>query len=759
MSQRKQAELREQETARRLAQVLEVTSDAVVSLDRQWRFTYLNANAQKLIDPEERLLGKDLWEAFPHAVGGPSWEICHRSMNEAVTGHVEVFSPAPVNAWLSITSQPGPDGIVVFFRDITEERSHNQVLRAQQELLTSVQAAARMATWDLDLMSGTLQYGSGSCEVFGYPLTELATLQQFAPILLPGHRERIEAEILRSTAAGGPILIEFAVTSPEEKTIWVESRGEAYITEDGMSRIRGMFIDVTQRHLDQQDLVASEARYRVLADLNPQAIWMGDAKGNITYANHVFLAYVGLTADDLRSIGWLDSFAPMERERVRQVWAHSVSTGEDYDIEALLRDASSGEHRYWHLRAAPVRDGDGKILHWLGVGQDIQEIKTYTAALRAEQIETERQRAELETIYTTTPVALALLDPVDLTFLNLNDYEATMLGATRDVLLGRPFADFAPPDKIPQVFELMRTAASGTPVRNQLLEGELTASPGERRYWSVNYSPILNEDGSVRAISTASIEITNQRRAEAALIQSEKLAAVGRLASSISHEINNPLEAITNLLYLISLDEDLSESLRIYVNLAQSEISRVSQIATQTLRFHRQAVAPTLVSPAELVGAVVRLYTGRLANSSIEVNARYLTETRILCFENDIRQVLNNLIANAIDAMRVGGRLIIRAHEAHLRAPNDEAGMPRPGVRITIADTGHGMSQETIRRIFEPFFTTKDLNGTGLGLWISAGIVERHQGSIRVRSSTRPGKSGTVFTLFLPCEERPAMEI
>ncbi len=759
ISERKRAEIREQESARSLAQVLDVTSDAVAAIDREWRYTYLNANAQRLIDPERTLLGRNIWEAFPSAVGGPAWEIYQKTMKEGITGHVEGVSHAAAEKWLSITSQATADGIVVFFRDITEERTHDEIVRRQQNLLASVQAAARMATWEFDLTAGTIFYGPGSFDVFGHPVSQVASLSQMVPILLPGHLERIQAEIERSTAAGGPMFIEFAVHSAAGESIWVESRGEAYRTPEGDARIRGMFIDVTQRHLDQQDLVASEARYRVLADLNPQAIWMGDAQGNITYANQGFMAYIGLTPADLGANGWLEAFAPAERTRVRNVWAHSVTTGDDYDTEALIRHVATGEYRYWHLRAAPVRDTSGKILHWLGVGQDIHDSKTYTAALRAEQMETERQRAELETIYKTTPIGLALLDPVNLTFLNLNEQEAQMLGAPREELLGRGLAEIAPPDKIPQVFEFMRMAAAGVPVRNQLLEGELTARPGERRSWSVNYSPILNEDGSVRAISTASIEITHQKRAEAALVQSEKLAAVGRLASSISHEINNPLEAITNLLYLISLDTKLPSDLSVYVQMAQSELSRVSQIATQTLRFHRQAVAPTLVTAAELVSAVVRLYTGRLANSNIQVDAKYLTDTPILCFENDIRQVLNNLIANAIDAMRTGGRLIVRAHKACLRIPGLEADVERPGVRITIADTGHGMDEATMRRIFEPFFTTKDLNGTGLGLWISAGIIERHQGSIRVRSSVRPGHSGTVFTLFLPCREQPSPQM
>jgi signal transduction histidine kinase len=294
-------------------------------------------------------------------------------------------------------------------------------------------------------------------------------------------------------------------------------------------------------------------------------------------------------------------------------------------------------------------------------------------------------------------------------------------------------------------------AASGTPVRNHLLEGELPTRPGEHRFWNVSYSPVFNADGKVEAIAAVILEITNQKKAEAALIQSEKLAAVGRLASSISHEINNPLEAITNLLYLIDLSSELPESLRGYVHTAQNELSRVCQIATQTLRFHRQAVRATDINAEDLVSAVLNLYQGRLSNSHIKVEARYATTTSVLCFENDIRQVLNNLIANAIDAMRQGGRLIVRAHDAmHYSAENLDG---RRGIRITIADTGHGMSSTVQSRLFEPFYTTKDLNGTGLGLWISAGIVSRHHGHITFRSSQAPAHRGTVFSLFLPCVE------
>jgi PAS domain S-box-containing protein len=734
VSERKRAEQREQETARRLAQALEVTSDAVASLDREWRYTFLNSNARKLIDLENRLIGKNIWEEFPAAVGSPAWEIYHRSMDEGLPGYTETYYPDPINAWLALQSQPSPEGIVVFFRDITEQRNHDAIVKSQLELIESVQQAARVATWEFDLDTGQITWGPGAFDIYGRPMAAVTNLADVQALLLPGHLQRIEAEIERCRQTGTLML----------SVVWIEARGESFLGPSGQARVRGIAIDVTQRHLDQQDLVASEARYRVLADLNPNAIWMGDAEGNITYANQGFLSYIGLTPESLSGKGWLEAFAPEEQDRVLEVWTRSFTTGFDYNIEALMRHAPTGEYRYWHLRAAAVRDATGTILHWLGVGQDIHDTRTYTAALRTEQMETERRRAELETIYKTSPVGLALLDPDNFVFLNLNDREAEMLGAPKDQLLGRPLSEIAPPATMPELFDLMRAAASGKPVKDHLLEGELSSRPGERRAFSVNYSPLYNEDGSIRAISTASIEVTNQKKAEAALIQSEKLAAVGRLASSISHEINNPLEAITNLLYLIALHDSLPDELKLYLHMAQAELSRVSQIATQTLRFHRQAVAPTLVSPADLVNAVIQLYTGRLSNSQIRVETTYRTTTRVRCFENDIRQVLNNLIANAIDAMRTGGRLSIRAHETTT---------PRAGVRIAIADTGHGMSEAVRRRIFEPFFTTKDLNGTGLGLWISAGIVERHKGQLRVWSSDAPGRSGTVFTVFLPSNE------
>jgi PAS domain S-box-containing protein len=522
---------------------------------------------------------------------------------------------------------------------------------------------------------------------------------------------------------------------------------------DGVAtRLRGLSIDITNRKRNEQALATSEERYRILADLNPQSIWMGAPDGKITYANQTLLDYLGFSEADLEGDTWLKAFHADDQQRVSTVWGHSIATGEDYDIEARVIRARDGRARWWWLRAQPVRNDAGNILHWLGVNIDIDDRKTFAETLQQRQEETERQRAELETIYRTAPIGLALFDPLEFRYLRVNDRQVETLNLPREQILGRRITELAP---LKGIEDLFRHVAAGGTVRNHVFDGELPSRPGEHRFFNVNYSPVFGSDNQVEAIAAVIQEITHQKKAELALIQSEKLAAVGRLASSISHEINNPLEAITNLLYLIATSDDLPPEMAEYVATAQSELSRVCQIATQTLRFHRQAVSATHVTAQDLVEAVLNLYQGRLANSGILVETSFTCSGPVLCFENDIRQVLNNLIANAIDAMRQGGRLIIRAHDATDHADNSSE--KRNGIRIIVADTGHGMSPAVRARIFEPFYTTKELNGTGLGLWISSGLVSRHQGRLSLRSTQHAVHHGTVFSLFLPYQITPAL--
>jgi PAS domain S-box-containing protein len=183
---------------------------------------------------------------------------------------------------------------------------------------------------------------------------------------------------------------------------------------------------------------------------------------------------------------------------------------------------------------------EGEALRLRGLCIDITERKISSQILQQRQEETERQRAELETIYKTAPIGLALFDPVEFRYLRVNDRQAETLGLPVHKILGRRITELAPLEGLEDLF---RQVAAGKAIRNQVVEGELLTRPGEHRFWNVNYSPVFGSDGKAEAIAAVVQEITNQRRAEQALIQSEKLAAVGRLASSISHEIRRSSSA------------------------------------------------------------------------------------------------------------------------------------------------------------------------------------------------------------------------
>jgi signal transduction histidine kinase len=240
------------------------------------------------------------------------------------------------------------------------------------------------------------------------------------------------------------------------------------------------------------------------------------------------------------------------------------------------------------------------------------------------------------------------------------------------------------------------------------------------------------------------VDVTESKRTEEILLRSEKLNAVGRLASSIAHEINNPLEAVTNLLYLAH-QTAVNPEARQYLKTAETELHRVSAIANQTLRFHRQSTNPRPVTAEDLFDATLLVYQGRILNAQVRVERRDRTRNSVTCFDGEIRQVLSNLVGNAIDAMNSGGgRLLLRSRDGTDRATG------RSGIVLTVADTGLGMSPLTLSKIFEPFFSTKGDKGTGLGLWISREIVDRHRGVLNVRSGQHAHCSGTVFVLFLP---------
>jgi len=400
------------------------------------------------------------------------------------------------------------------------------------------------------------------------------------------------------------------------------------------------------------------------------------------------------------------------------------------------------EDVYWTYGYSPVYQQTGEI-----VGTLVVCTETTSSILARRQVQFEMER--LSALFEQAPAFFAVLSGPDHVFEMTNGPYQQLIGHRS--VLGKPLREALPEAEQQGFLALLKGVyhtgkpfvGRGTPIHL----ARTSNHPLELRYLDFVYQPRREPDGSISGVIVLGVDVTEAKVTEQILLQSEKLNAVGRLASSIAHEINNPLESVTNLIYLAQ-STAVNPQTKEFLKTAEVELRRVSAIANQTLQFHRQSTNPGPVEAAKLIDDTLPLYQGRISNARVHVERRDRAHCAVTCLGGEIRQVLSNLIGNAIDAMSGSERrLLIRSRE-HTNWDTGER-----SVVLTIADTGSGMSHNTISHIFEPFFTTKGAKGTGLGLWISREIVERHGGSLKVRSTRGERRSGTVFTLSLPCDD------
>jgi len=390
----------------------------------------------------------------------------------------------------------------------------------------------------------------------------------------------------------------------------------------------------------------------------------------------------------------------------------------------------------------------------------------------------------LDSMLANAPIGLAFFDR-RCRFVRVNQVFAEITGLPLTRHLGRTLPELLPQPEAQDLEDaILRVFAEERPVRNLEVSGHTmvpnsgsgasaasvdkaakvsaASKLGRTWTWIVSAYPVWTTPEQVRWAGVIVLDATDRKRSEEALRKSEKLAATGRLAASIAHEINNPLEAITNLLFLLRNFCQLEDPALNYVTLAENEVHRIAEITQQTLRFYRQSTLPTRARMSDLLDSVLSLYHGRLHSINIKVERRYDPQLDLFCFAGELRQVFANLVGNSLDAVADGDRLLVRASRSR-----DWRNPAQAGVRFAIADTGSGMEPHVRERAFEAFFTTKEVTGTGLGLWVSHEIITKHHGRIRLRSRTNAsGKpSGTVFQIFIPdvppavAEEKQPAEI
>jgi len=456
----------------------------------------------------------------------------------------------------------------------------------------------------------------------------------------------------------------------------------------------------------------------------------------ILYVNHAFEKMTGYTAKEVigqtpRILqGAKTNRAALDRIRkalkswqpVREEMTNYRKDGSEFTVD---------------LSIVPIADENGWYTHWMGIQRDTTEKKQI-------QEEIAQKESRLHFLTESIPQLLWTTNGEGVCEF-VSDSYARFLGVVPSACHGEGWHRFVHPEDIARATQVWSEAVEAR--HTFIVEYRLRRHDGEYVWFLHRAVPRLSEAGDTVEWIGSSTDIAQQKRSEEAIRQTEKLAAVGRLASSISHEINNPLASVTNLLYLLGSQPSLSKTAQEYLRTAEEELARVSEITTQTLRFHNQSAFAVPTRLAEVLDSLLSFYRPRITSAGITVRREYERSEQLTCFAGDIRQALSNLIANAIEACPPGGLLRIRKRPSVTWKYRKHR-----GVRITIADTGRGIPKDTLHRIFEPFYTTKGMTGTGLGLWITKDLIAKHEGRISIRSSTRQGHSGTVISILLPFE-------
>lgn len=378
-----------------------------------------------------------------------------------------------------------------------------------------------------------------------------------------------------------------------------------------------------------------------------------------------------------------------------------------------------------------IRDGSGKPLRITGVNMDITDKKRAEAA-----------SLQLAAIVQSARDAILSKD-LNGIVTSWNPAAENMFGYRAEEIVGRSILLIIPPELRDQEPMILGKIRAGETIEH--FETVRLRKDGERLNVSLTISPVRNQTGKIIGVAKIIRNITQQKKLEENLRTSEKLAAVGRLAATIAHEINNPLEAVTNLMYLARTHPDLPDTLKKYLRSADRELRRVSHIARQTLGFYRDDSQPAEFSVDKAIEDVLTIYESRFKYKALRIEKRIQPGLTICGARGEFQQILSNLIANAIDASKQGGRILLRARTTrHFHSGHE-------GIRVTVADEGVGIAPENRRKLFTPFFTTKREVGTGLGLWITKDLIEKKGGSIRFCSQTQK-RSGTTMSFFIPAQ-------
>jgi PAS domain S-box-containing protein len=486
-----------------------------------------------------------------------------------------------------------------------------------------------------------------------------------------------------------------------------------------------------QETADASEAEKAQRRLAAIIESSEDAIASKDLNGIITSWNKSAERLFGYTAEEI--IGQpVTVIIPPELHGDEPKILGKIRSGERIEHFQTVRVHKNGQRINVSLTVSPIKDAKGTIVGAAKIVRDItRQKKLEEAALR------------LAAIVESSDDAIASKD-LNGFVTSWNRSAEKLFGYKAEEIIGKHITLIIPPELHHDEDMILSKIRRGEKIDH--FETIRLHKNGERVEVSLTISPIKDDDGRVIGAAKIVRNITETNKIERALRVTEKLAAAGRMAATVAHEINNPLEAVTNLVYLAKRDLSSNDRVAGYLELASRELDRVAHITRQTLGFYRDTSSPVRFNVAEMLDDLLLLYEKRFESRGIKLQKQYGNDLEITALAGEIRQAFSNVITNAIDAMPEGGTLALRATKSL-----DWSNSQHHGVRITFLDTGTGIEVKHRKNIFQPFFTTKIDVGTGLGLWITRGILEKHRGSIRMKSRTGHGH-GTAFSIFLPTE-------
>jgi PAS domain S-box-containing protein len=625
--------------------------------------------------------------------------------------------------WVSIQRDTTQQNLVRQQLEESESR-----LRRREYELSEAQRIACLGTWSWDRESGQVTWSEGVYKLFELdPNLAAPTFNEQEAIFTEDSSMRLRAAVDRAVEHGTPYELDLELKLPNHVTRWAIARGEVETYVDGNAvRLRGTIQEITQRkRAEEQIRKINEELQTVLGSIT-EGLLILDKDWKFTLLNKQGAVIFGSNADDLIGKRMWDVFPQIQNANIFAAYQRTIEDGQPVEFEEYYPEPAN---KWLECHCYPSAQGLSVYF------RDVSSRKHAFKAISDSEL-------RFRTLAETLPQFIWVADAKGVkTYCNQRYLEYTGVTSTKE--MSQAWKGFIHPDDRLRALETWNhSLKTGDMYSNNY---RLRRHDGTYRHFFAQAIVVRDEAGEIEQWLGSSTDVHEQKLVEEVLRRSEKLATAGRLAANIAHEINNPLAAMANLLYLSLEDPSLSETTRNYLKLADQELTRTAHVTTQTLKFHKQTSAPGFAHLGETIDSVLSVFKPRFEACSVSVERDYRTQEQLYCYSDELRQVFAHLLSNSLDATALGGRLRIRIKRS--RAWDESAAS---GIKVTVADTGIGIPPAIKKEVFDAFVSSKESTGTGLGLWVTAGIVQKHGGKIFLRSRTDPENHGTVFSLFFP---------